>query len=231
MTHHNKEDHKVTFADKLAAFITKNKIILWGVLGLLLISTVAFAIIDSKIKNTKTMYSDNATEIQNDFQSWYSASEEDKEAAEKTLLDNIAAVVETGKNSILMEKALFTRGQFYLHSEDWEKAFADFNKVVKISPDSYLASICLYNAASAKENSGDNAAALELLVDLVAEYEMSSPIIPETLFNIGRLNESLNNNTSAIESYEELASSYSSSNWTNLAKTRIISLKASGVSQ
>lgn len=231
MAHHHNEDHKQTLADKVAGFITKNKIILWGILGVLAISTVVFAVVDKKIKDTKKMNSNMAIEIQNDFQDWYSSADEDKEASEMKLLDNITAVIETGKTSILMEKALYTRGQFHLHTEEWEKAYDDFSKIVEISPDSYLASISLYNSASAKENSGDNAAALEILVKLLADYKSSSPIIPETLFNIGRINESLNNNEAAIESYEELASSYSSSNWTNLAKTRIISLKASGVSQ
>ncbi|MBI9098294.1 MAG: hypothetical protein JEY91_07435 [Spirochaetaceae bacterium] len=48
---------------------------------------------------------------------------------------------------------------------------------------------------------------------------------------MGRINETLDKKEAALESYEDLVTSYSSSNWTNLAKTRIISLKASGVSQ
>jgi tetratricopeptide (TPR) repeat protein len=229
VTHHKSE--KITTADKVSAFISKNKIILWGALVFLVIITVVFAIVDKKIKDAAIMYSDKSLEIQQNFQDWNLALEEDKDTAETLLLKNVNAVIESGEKSILLEKAFFFRGQLYLQKEEWEMAVSDFSQIAEISPDSYIASVALYNAASAKENNGDIPAAIALLEKLKTEYKDTSPIIPETVFNIGRLNESLNNIEASIAAYEELASSYSSSNWTNLAKTRIILLKASGASQ
>lgn len=227
----HKSEENAAISDKLAGFISKNKIVLWGILALLVISTIVFAVVDKKIKDANTMYSDRAIEIQKDFQEWFSASEEDKEETETVFLEKVEEITNSEKSNILVEKALYLRGQFYNQNEEWEKAFADFSKITEISPESYLASVSLYNAASAKENSGDMDSALTLLNRIIAEYKATSPIIPETLFNLGRINEALDNKDSALESYNELATSYSSSNWTNLAKTRIISLKASGVSQ
>lgn len=230
MTQNHNSEQTQTIADKVANFIGKNKIILWGLLILVLSATIVFAYVDKKIKDADNMYSNKSVEIQKDFQDWFSALEEDKEEAEKKLLDNISEVVDTESVNILVEKALFTRGQFYLNKEEWENAFIDFSRILDIAPESYLASVSLYNSASAKENSGDLENALVLLERIVSDYKASSPIIPETLFNMGRINEVLNNNEAAISAYEELSESYSSSNWTNLAKTRIISLKASGAS-
>lgn len=230
MTQHENE-HKLTIADKFAGFISKNKIILWVVLALLLLLTIVFAVVDTRNKDRNDMYSDIAVEIQGYYQEWISAPEEDKEAAEIIFLDKIAEITDTEKTNILVERVLFLRGQFYLQKEDWESAYTDFNQVAVDSPDSYLASVCLYNAASAKENAGDIQAALDILSNLSVNYRSNSPIIPEALFNLGRLNEILDKKIDALSSYEDLTTSYSSSNWTNLAKTRIISLKASGVSQ
>lgn len=228
MTKHISE--KAATSDKIANFISKNKYILWGVLGILIVCTIIFAIVDKKITDTSIAYSEKTAEIEQDFQDWAAASEDDKLNMEIALLAEIDEVVSTGNTNILVEKALYIRGQFYNQKEDWENAYADFSKIVEISPDSYLASVSLYNAATAKENSGDLETALSILATLSITYATTSPIIPETLFNIGRINEVLNNNKAALESYNELAESYSSSSWTNLAKTRIIFLKASGVS-
>ena len=230
MTHHNDET-KMTIADKVAGFIGNNKILLWGILAILIILVVVFAVVDSKIKETNLMYANMAAEVQDDYQSWLNASDDDKEEVETVLLDKISDITESEKTNILVEKSLFLRGQFYLQKEDWENAFADFNRIAVDSPESYLASVSLYNAASAKENGGDLKAALDLLVSISSDYRTNSPIIPEVLFNVGRLNETLGMDVEALKAYEDLVSSYSSSNWTNLAKTRIISLKASGVSQ
>jgi len=230
VTQHNSEQKK-SIADKVSEFISNNKLILWSILGLILVLTVVFAVVDKKIKDRNDIYSNTAIEIQDDFQEWFNASEDDKAEAETALLEKIAGVVDTDKGNILVDKALFLRGQFYLQKEEWDNAFADFTKVAADSPDSYLAAVCLYNAAGAKENSGDIQAALDMLLELTENYRSNSPLIPETLFNTGRLYEALDKKDDAIKLYEDLTTSYSSSNWTNLAKTRIISLKASGVSQ
>nr|WP_246433809.1 tetratricopeptide repeat protein [Spirochaeta isovalerica] len=170
-------------------------------------------------------------ELQDDYQNVYSASEEEKETLENAFLEKTGEIISQDKASILVEKALFYRGQLYLQQEEWVSAADDFKKIAEISPDSYLASVSLYNGASALENNGDVEEALSLLNVISEKYRSESPILPETLFNIARLNEKLGKAEDAITVYEDLEKSYPSSSWTNLAKTRIISLKASGVSQ
>lgn len=230
MTQHNREQN-ATLADKVAEFISKYKMILWATLAVLVVLVVVFTIVDNNIQGMNNMYSEKSEELQEDYQNWFNSSEEEKEQKESDLLNEIAEITDTEKNNILVEKALFIRGQVYLQKEEWDNAYGDFIRIAESSPDSYLASVSFYNAAGAKESSGDLQGALEILTGTADTYKANSPIIPEILFNMGRLNEALGNGKAAIESYDELTSSYSSSNWTNLAKTRIISLKASGVSQ
>lgn len=230
MTHQNSETQK-TISEKVAGTISNNKILLWSILALLIISLVVLTVVDSKIKERNTMYSDMIVEIQEDYQSWFNAVDDEKETAGMELLEKLASIVETEKINILVEKALFLRGQYFMQNEEWDNAYADFNRIAMDSPDSYLASVSLYNGASAKENGGDLQSALEILKKISTDFRNRSPIVPEALFNVGRLNEALDMSGEALVAYEDLVITYSSSNWTNLAKTRIISLKASGVSQ
>ena len=48
------------------------------------------------------------------------------------------------------------------------------------------------------------------------------------MFAIGRLNEKLGLMASAAEAYRELVDAYPASSWTNLARTRIITLAVEG---
>ena len=227
---HKEKNVKKTNAEKFADFISANKKIFWGMLAVIIVITAVVVIIEQKNQTTDINNSEIAIQVQADFQEWFAASEEEKENLEKNLLEKIEDILSTNENNILVGRVLFIRGKFFIQKEDWEKASSDFSRIAEISPDNYLASVSLYNSASANENGGDLETALSILKHIVADYKTNSPIIPEVLFNIGRLNETLNKKSEAIVAYEELASTYSSSNWTNLAKTRIISLKASGAS-
>lgn len=224
-------DQKKTSTEKVAGFINNNKKALWFALGSLIVLIAVFAILQGSINKRNQYYSNTAEKLQTDFNNWANASKDKKDSLEKVFLDEVEGFAGAEKGNYLVDKALFLRGQLHLQKEEWGPAFDDFNKVAEISPDSYLASVCLYNAAAAKESSGDQKAALDILKSLSLKYRKTSPLIPETLFSIGRLNEALGNNDDAVAAYNDLASSYSTSNWTNLAKTRIISLKASGVSK
>jgi tetratricopeptide (TPR) repeat protein len=230
VSHHNTEVKK-TASDKVAEFISNNRTILWISLGVLLIAVVVFAIIDTNIQKKNDLYSDSIVELQDDYQDWAVADEENKENLESAFLEKTGNFIDSEKGTIVADKALFLRGQFYLQKEEWTSAAEDFLTIAETSPDSYLASVSLYNGASAYENSGDKEKALELLTRISTDYRETSPILPEALFNMGRLNESVEKKEEAVEAYNDLVNSYPSSSWTNLAKTRIISLKASGVSQ
>ncbi|RQW05899.1 MAG: hypothetical protein EH225_03915 [Calditrichaeota bacterium] len=230
MSHHNTETKK-TASDKVAEFISNNRIVLWISLGVLLVAIVVFAVIDNNIQKKRDMYSDMIVEIQDDFQKLSVADENAKDDLEQAFLEKTGNIIDGEKSSILVDKALFFRGQLFLQKEVWASAAEDFKKIAETSPDSYLASVALYNGAGALENNGDIEGALSMLMAISEKYRGIAPILPEALFNIGRLNESLDKKDEAVSAYEDLTKSYPSSNWTNLAKTRIISLKASGVSQ
>ncbi len=226
-----KHEIKKTNADKTVNFILSNKKLLWSLLALLIITIAVVFIIGERREKFRSNNSEMINMVEADFQEWLSAEDEKKTEKEEVFLASINNIVDLEKNNIFAGKAYYVRGQFYLEKEEWENAASDFYKVVEILPESYLAPGSLYNSASAKEKAGDIEAALALLTDLVSNYKDDSPLIPESLFNIGRLNETLDNKIEALEIYEDLASSYKFSNWTNFAKDRIISLKASGVSQ
>ena len=86
--------------------------------------------------------------------------------------------------------------------------------------------MALFNAASIADQSGDTEKALALYESIMDKFDEVSTDIPETLFNIGRLNEELGNADNAVVSYQKILDDYNSSSWTNIAKSRIISINA-----
>ena len=230
MSHQNTAQKK-NASDKVAEFISNNRTILWIFLGVFLAAIIIFAIIDTNIQKRNDSFSDRIVELQDDYQAWTAAEEDKKDELESSFLEKAGAYIDSEEGSILADKSHFLRGQLYLQKEEWNSAAEDFMSIVDSSPESYLASVSLYNGAAAYENSGDLAKALEILSRISENYRATSPMLPEVLFNIGRINEAMNNPDDAVAAYKDLTESYPSSNWTNLAKTRIISLKASGVSQ
>jgi len=230
VSHHNTEQKK-NASDKVAEFIGNNRTILWVALAVLVVAIVAFAVIDSSIQKKRDHNSNMIVELQDDFQNWISASEENKESLEETFLEKSGNIIENEESGVHLDKALFLRARFYLQKEEWASASTDFIRIAESTPDSYLASVSLYNGASALENEGKADEAIALLTRISNNYRAVSPLLPEALFNLARLKEQSGKEEEAVTVYEDLAESYPSSSWTNLAKTRIISLKASGVSQ
>jgi len=178
VSHHNTEQKK-NASDKVAEFIGNNRTTLWIGLAVLVIAVVAFAIIDNSIQNKRDMNSNMIVELQDDFQKWFSASEEEKESLEKSFLEKTGNIIDKETSGIYLDKALFLRARFYLQKEEWGLASADFTKIAESSPDSYLASVSLYNGASALENEGKKDEAITMLTKISTDYRGVSPLLPE----------------------------------------------------
>jgi TolA-binding protein len=123
------------------------------------------------------------------------------------------------------QRAFFTRGLMNLEKEKWEEAATAFLVVSDTWPDSYLASVSLYNAGAAREELGDSEGAAALWTRIVEDYGDLSPDAPEALFNLGRLAETSDNREKAIEYYRDIAARYPESRWTDLGKSRILVLE------
>ena len=167
-----------------------------------------------------------AEDIEDAFIKYMTAAEDDKAAAK----DNLTALISSAKqdySGLYAEmKALSTEARMLADEESWNDAAAAYTALADGFSDSYVAPVALLNAAAMKEEAGEDDAAVKLYARVVDEFKDVSPDVPEALFNLGRLSEKSGQNDKAREYYESIGSDYSSSSWTNLAKSRIIAIKA-----
>jgi tetratricopeptide (TPR) repeat protein len=121
---------------------------------------------------------------------------------------------------------------YFYDKEDFTKAFDNYTLAYTNFPNDYAASVYMFNAAMAQEEIGDADKAIEILEEIVSQFKSNdidvadfSADVPEALFNLGRLYEAQGNLEKAVEKYEILVAEYQSYNLSNLAKTRLLTLK------
>lgn len=219
-------DSEKTTAEKIGEAIKLNskKIIVLSVLVVLALVLVGVYDSISTHRNEKALMV--AEDIEDLFSQWNESAEADKTAVSKELQELITSTLSDYDGTYAALRANYTKGLLFASEENWEESIAAFLSISEDFPESYVASASLFNAASIADQSGDTEQALSLYESIVDNFTGFSADIPETLFNIGRLNEELGKADNAVESYQKIVDEYSSSSWTNIAKSRIISIKA-----
>ena len=145
------------------------------------------------------------------------------EAEMSYLLNDLIAFA--GKNSgYAAARAYSTIASIYEEVNNWVEAENSWISAAKAASKTYMAPIALYNAAVAAEEQGKIDTALELYSEAAA-YGNAFPGSARAQFSIGRLHESRNSNTAALDAYRTLLARWPSDPmWANLAQSRIIVL-------
>jgi len=222
MQHKEELTGKEKFVNALANFIQNNKIILGAILGLLLIIIVGGMILND-VQNKRVLAEITAVE---EFETEYksSLSSEDKEAELSELADNIETyLTENNLTDWPNQRVYFLMGTISFELNLWKEAAENFETAAEIQ-ESYLTGLSLYNGAVAWEAFEDNTKAIALLENL-QDLEGLYPEKPHGLFTMGRLYEKEGQNEAAIAAYSRLETDYPNSDWTKLAKARIIKLQ------
>ena len=168
-----------------------------------------------------------AEDIVDVYGQWVNSADADKASVREELDGLMENAIQDYSGSYAEMRAYYTKGLLLAGEEKWSDSADSFLAVADKFTDSYLASAALFNAASLKDQAGDVDAAMALFQRILDEFADVSSDIPEVLFNMGRLYEEKGNGAGAVESYEKIVSDYSSSSWTNIAKSRIIAINTS----
>ena len=214
-----------TLADSLNAKLEKSKgtVIVVAVVAVILIAVVAiFATVRTKsiekgieqFEQISFSLTDKATDI----------SAEDLAARENKALEELSSL--TGKGGIVGLRANMLVADLKFAQKNYEEARSAWLKAVEIKKSEYTAPLCYYNAAVCSENLGDNEKAISYYKS-ASEYD-DFLLIDHALFSLGRVNEEAEKFTDAKAAYEKLVELRPSANWGQLAKSRLISLKANG---
>ena len=219
---------ELSITEKLNEFLQKNRIKL--VIGLaavlvILAGFVIFNVVSDKIKS-------NAFTAIDDLNRRYEAlkpligSETDSASGEA----DITALLEdldgfSKKNSgFAAARSYSLMAGIYWDKKNWAEAEKAWSASAKAAGKSYLAPVSLYNAAMAAEEQGDINSAIDLLNSALG-YGSDFPAAAKAQFSIGRLEESRDNKSAALEAYHTLVSKWPGDQvWANLAQNRIIVL-------
>ena len=215
-------------AHPIIGFLTKFRIPMIIVGGAVLVTVAALLVVLS-VQNAREERSLVAVEtLEQDFADWTRLEDDQKQSALAELEMQAAAVIDEFGTGYAAVRATLLVGQAYSSLERWADAAAEFEQAAVLAEGNYLGAVALMDAAIAAENNGDTATALSLYQQLLVDYGDSSPEAPRAAFSVARILETTDRIAEAADAYRSLIDNYPASNWTNLARNRIISLTVEG---
>jgi len=227
MSQNKEKTEKVAVKQKLALLIQKNSKILLAFIVLIVVIVLALLVYNSfQLKNIEK-YTQEIESIQDEYTTLTTTVDEtEKVTLEKAILIKLDKLIASSSMNYALQRALFIRANIYYQNQEWDKSIADFNLLAKDFSNSYLAPISLINTAICYEDSNRLDQAIETYHLVIQDYSKVSPEIPNIYFSLGRLYEHQGNIDSALTEYNNLVDSFPDSNWTNLARSRIIYIES-----
>ncbi len=219
-----KQQEELTFKEKVIDFMNNHWKTVVVIIGTAVIIMAGILILDSMNKGKGSDSAEMAEDIQEAYSDWASESPENRD--DTALLELIDKALVEFPRHFAAQRALFTKGLMAIENQEWEAAYSVFEDIAKKWPESYLASVSLFNAGSAREEAGDIDGAIADWQMVADEYATTSADAPEALFNIGRVEEGRGNSEAALETYRSLESAHPNSRWTDIAKSRILILES-----
>jgi TolA-binding protein len=222
------EREKGHLVDILTAFIHNWRYALWTVLILaaaFLVGFFGWSEWNKKLASDSTIAMEK---VQDQYDSWKRETDEAKKASLETeLLTALEALIARYPRHYGGQRGLFMRADVFAAGKLWDKASQDYLDLAAKFPQSYLAPISLFNGGVCLEEKGDRDGALAQYQKIGSQYG-DSAVAPRAIFNTGRLQEAKGSFEEAQKSYDGLEADFPSSEWTKLAKNRIIALKVEG---
>lgn len=218
----------VSFARRLNDAIVSRKGVLIAIGALIIVAVVGIGVASAVGEGAAKKATAALEKLEADYEA-FSALEPDKRAAALEALAASADALSGGK-SYAAQRALAIKAQAYGDAEnpaEAEKAYAD---LAARFPDSHMAPVALLNAAAMAEDAGNADAALKHLESAEKLYP-DAPGIGRATLSIGRLHESAKRYDKALEAYGRLVAGGEDSDWTKLARDRIIVLKSQGLAK
>jgi len=174
---------------------------------------------------TKIAFATQIDKAQTDYTAWSSEVDPVKKAAlGKTFESDVAAIQQNAPMGYGLSKAWFLRGTYEAAQKRWAEAAKAYRAVFEKDPSSYLAPVALVNAGVSLEENGDTAGALAAYADFEKAFSSYPVLAPQVLFTEGRLLEQQGKKNDAVTAYKKLPAQYPESDWTKLARDRIIVL-------
>jgi len=221
------QEKKVSLNERLNEFIQKHRMkLIAGLISIVVIlaGIIIYSTVNEKLRTSALGKVDALEQRYEELKMYLSG--EDPEALLKQ--GDITALLEdldtfSSRNSgFAAARAYAISGTIFSEQKKWTEAEKAFIASADAAPKAYLAPISIYNAAVAAEEQKNIQGAIDLFTRSM-NYENS--FAARSQFSIGRLEESRNNKSGALEAYRILVSKWPSDPvWANLAQSRIVVL-------
>ncbi|MBQ9207702.1 MAG: tetratricopeptide repeat protein [Treponema sp.] len=220
-----------TLATSLNAKLEKSKGTVFAICGIIVVAIVIIAVV-ATVKSKSTAKGieqiDSISYALTKDADKLPEGEEEKASEianrQNKALEELASL--SDKGGIVGLRANMLIAELKFAQKNYEEARAAWLKAIAAKGKNYTTSLCYYNAAVCSEELSDNENA-------IAYYKSASEdedflLIDHALFSLGRVNEASQKYDDAKAAYEKVNELHSTSNWAQLAKSRLIALKASG---
>jgi tetratricopeptide (TPR) repeat protein len=225
-------EEKKTFLQIVSDFIRANRVALLAILlGIIvvLVSILVFTSVRGAIIQSSTS---RIEQLEDDAAVYESEQDQAKKAElEKALIAGLDETAAKWPKLYAGQKAHALKAKLLAAKKDWTGAEAEWLAAVNARHSSYLAPIALQEAAVAAEERGSPETAKSLYERFLKDYPAAVAGIPHAHFALGRLAEDAKDYVSAIANYEKIVASYPDSDWTKLAKDRILFIKSRGLAK
>ena len=217
------QDRTTTVLTMVTGFLQRHRRLLVTVL-IAVVVIVAGLLIYLEVRASREQSSRIAVEeVQDLYDQWNEAADDQQQQRlAEQIQSKVDEIVSTYPRFYAAQRALMVRADLHWQRQQWQHASEDYAEAANGFHASYLTPISLFNAAAAAEQAGEPDRARELLQQLVDNHD--SVEVPRALFSLGRLAESDSQTAEALEYYNRLVDNHPGSNWTNLARNRIIAL-------
>lgn len=221
----NAKKEKVNTSEKVDKFVSKNRkpILIGGIV--VIAAAIAVCIIIAVTDNLKVKSISAIDSIEYTLtKGSYELSEEDLSSRQNETLGALNPYL--SKSGVVGVRANMLAADVAFQKRAYEDSRNYWLKGAAAGKKSYTAAICYYNAGVCSEEMSDLDGAVENYTK--ASEEKYFYLVTHCLFSLGRVYETKNDVTNAAETYQKLADNYPADKWTDLAKSRLLALKAEG---
>jgi len=225
-----KHEEPKSLSHKISALLRKGRVPLLVLAGITFAAVAAIAVVTAVGDSTKQAAALGMSGLTNDAQAWSKETDTIKKAdLEKALVPALDALAAKWPKSVQAQQALAIKAEIAESKKDWAEVEKIWLDAATRLPGSFIAPVALQNAARAAEEQGADDRAKVHYMTFVDKYSGDSSGIAHAWFALGRIAEGTKDWPSALAAYDKIAANWPSSDWTKLAKDRIISMKSRGL--
>ncbi len=220
------EEAKPKVADILSAFLQRYRTHLIVVFAVVIVGGIG-AVVFFELQSRRAEEALVRIEAAKDqYEQWQGADEETRAELEPELIAELEAIRERFSGTYGALRARYIEASMHYEAERYEEALSAFVQLADQYSNAHLAPRALLYGGFAAEELGEFGRAEEIFRRIVESYGDQSVEAPRALFGLARVYEAGDRFEEAAEAYDRLLEDYTGSPWSDMARNRLIVLRA-----